>query len=95
MGRHTGRPTRPRPIKDVFDEMLKTEHAALMTEMFPERVKKNKDNLLGQAAHVYIASAARRMLSKAENEMNGVVNHRHLQPGPLQRPGGGHEYLPL
>ncbi|UQZ88864.1 conjugal transfer protein TraG [Deltaproteobacteria bacterium Smac51] len=63
-----------RPVKDVFDEMLKMDHAALMAEMFPELVKKNKDNPLGQAAHVYIASAARGMLSKAENEMSGVVN---------------------
>jgi type IV secretion system protein VirD4 len=63
-----------RPVKDVFDEMLKMDHAALMAEMFPELVKTNKDNPLGQAAHVYIASAARGMLSKAENEMSGVVN---------------------
>ena len=63
-----------RPVKEVFDEMLKMDHAALMAEMFPELIKTNKDNPLGQAAHVYIASAARGMLSKAENEMSGVVN---------------------
>ncbi|MDL2260392.1 type IV secretory system conjugative DNA transfer family protein, partial [Deltaproteobacteria bacterium OttesenSCG-928-K17] len=63
-----------RPVKDVFDEMLKMDHAAMMAEMFPKLVEANPDNPFGQAAHVYIASAARGMLSKAENEMSGVVN---------------------
>ena len=63
-----------RPVKDVFDEMLKMDHAAIMGELFPDLLKKNKDNPFGQAAHVYIASAARGMLSKADNELSGVVN---------------------
>jgi len=63
-----------RPVKEVFDEMLKMDHAALMAEMFPKLIEDNPANPFGQAAHVYIASAARGMLSKAENEMSGVVN---------------------
>ena len=63
-----------RPVKEVFDEMLKMDHAAMMAEMFPSLVERNPANPFGQAAHVYIASAARGMLSKADNELSGVVN---------------------
>ncbi len=63
-----------RPVKDLFNEMLKMDHAAMMAELFPEVVKKNGANPLGKSAHVYIASAARGMLSKADNELSGVVN---------------------
>ena len=63
-----------RPVKEVFEEMLKTDHAALMAELFPALVRNNPANPYGQAAHVFIASAARGMLSKAEQELSGVVN---------------------
>ncbi|MDL2226468.1 type IV secretory system conjugative DNA transfer family protein [Deltaproteobacteria bacterium OttesenSCG-928-M10] len=63
-----------RPVKEVFDEMLKMDHAAMLGEMYPQLLKKNPDNPLGESAHVYIASAARGMLSKADNELSGVVN---------------------
>lgn len=76
-----------RPVKALFDEMLNTDHAALMAEIFPNlprkvEVKDEKGrgvetktvNDLGEAAHVFIASAARGMLSKADNELSGVVN---------------------
>ena len=63
-----------RPIKEVFDEMLKMDHAAMMAEIYPALVERNPANPFGQAAHVFIASAARGMLSKADNELSGVVN---------------------
>jgi type IV secretion system protein VirD4 len=63
-----------RPVKEVFDEMLKMDHAAMMAEMFPALVARNAANPFGQAAHVCITSAARGMLSKADNELSGVVN---------------------
>jgi type IV secretion system protein VirD4 len=62
-----------RPVKDLFNEMLNMDHAKMMAEMFPELVR-NNSNPLGQSAHIYIASAARGMLSKADNELSGVVN---------------------
>lgn len=76
-----------RPVKEVFEEMLKTDHAALMGEMFPHllnkvEVKDDKGqvvetratNAFGDAAHVFIASAAQGMIQKADNERSGVVN---------------------
>jgi type IV secretion system protein VirD4 len=58
-----------RPVADVFKEMLETEHGPILEKMFPELMPG-----LGEAAHTYIASAARGMLSKADNERSGVVN---------------------
>jgi type IV secretion system protein VirD4 len=63
-----------RPIKEVFNEMLNMEHAGMMGEMFPGLIRKDGSNPFGDAAHVFIASAARGMLSKADNEMSSVVN---------------------
>lgn len=59
-----------RPVADVFQEMLNMDHAAMLTKLFPEKMTAET----AEAAHVFIASAARGMLSKAENEMSGVVN---------------------
>lgn len=75
-----------RSVAAVFDEMLKTDHAALLAKIYPHLLKaveeKNEKgqiisktvNKLGDAAHLFIASAARGMLQKADNELSGVVN---------------------
>ena len=63
-----------RPVKEVFDEMLKMDHTTMMGEMFPDLLSADGANKFGDAAHIYIASAARGMLSKADNELSGVVN---------------------
>ena len=56
-----------RTIQDLFKEMVETDHATLLREIFPEGVG-------GDKAHVFIASSAREMLNKAENEASGVVS---------------------
>ncbi|MDL2226623.1 type IV secretory system conjugative DNA transfer family protein [Deltaproteobacteria bacterium OttesenSCG-928-M10] len=58
-----------RPVKEVFQEMLTMRHEELLREMYPAL---RAD--LAQAAHVFVASAAQGMLSKADNELSGVVN---------------------
>ncbi|MGL4209107.1 MAG: type IV secretory system conjugative DNA transfer family protein, partial [Candidatus Adiutrix sp.] len=58
-----------KPVKEVFQEMLDMDHAKIMHEIFPDLGEN-----FGEAAHIFIASAARGMLSKADNEMSGVVN---------------------
>jgi type IV secretion system protein VirD4 len=63
-----------RPVKEVFNEMLNMEHAKMLAEIFPSLMREDGANPFGEAAHVYIASAARGMLSKADNELSGVVN---------------------
>jgi type IV secretion system protein VirD4 len=63
-----------RPVKDVFDEMLKMDHAAVMAGLYPQMLEKDPANPVGRAVHIYIASAARGMLSKVANELSGVVN---------------------
>jgi type IV secretion system protein VirD4 len=67
-----------RPVKEVFEEMLAADHAAMMGKMFPHLITTDEDgntsNPYGEAAHSFIASAARGMLSKAEQELSGVVN---------------------
>jgi len=56
-----------RTIQDLFKEMVATPHADLLKELFP-----NGEG--GDKAHVFIASLAREMLNKAENEASGVVS---------------------
>lgn len=56
-----------RTIKDLFKEMVETPHAKLLQEMFPGAEG-------GDKAHTFIASSAREMLNKAENEASGVVS---------------------
>ncbi|CAI3228599.1 type IV secretory system conjugative DNA transfer family protein [Desulfovibrio desulfuricans] len=56
-----------RTIKQLFEEMVKTDHVALLKELFPKGEG-------GDKAHIFIASSAREMLNKAENEASGVVS---------------------
>jgi type IV secretion system protein VirD4 len=56
-----------RTIKQLFEEMVKTDHAALLKKIFPAGEG-------GDKAHVFIASSAREMLNKADNESSGVVS---------------------
>lgn len=56
-----------RTIQDLFKEMVETDHAVLLQEIFPGAES-------GDKAHIFIASSARDMLNKAENEASGVVS---------------------
>lgn len=56
-----------RTIKQLFEEMIATPHADLLKSIFP-------DGEGGDKAHTFIASSAREMLNKAENEASGVVS---------------------
>ena len=56
-----------RTIKQLFEEMVTAPHADLLKSIFP-------DGEGGAEAHTFIASAAREMLNKAENEGSGVVS---------------------
>lgn len=56
-----------RTIKQLFEEMIATPHADLLKEMFPHSEG-------GAEAHTFIASSAREMSNKAENEASGVVS---------------------
>ena len=56
-----------RTIQDLFKEMVETPHADLLKAVFPEGEG-------GDKAHTFIASSAREMLNKAENEASGVVS---------------------
>ena len=59
-----------RTIQDLFTEMVETDHAALLGEIFPDDAGSD----YGAKDHVFIASSAREMLNKAENEASGVVS---------------------
>lgn len=54
-------------IHELFKEMVATDHEKLLQEVFPHAQG-------GDKAHVFIASSAREMLNKAENEASGVVS---------------------
>ena len=56
-----------RTIQDLFKEMVETPHADLLKGIFP-------DSEGGTEAHTFIASSAREMLNKAENEASGVIS---------------------
>jgi len=56
-----------RGVRELFQEMLDTDHAALLGKVFP-------DGHQGQDLHAFIASAAREILNKADNELSGVVS---------------------
>jgi len=62
-------PDREGGPRELFEEMIATDHAALLTEIFAEMGPE-----LGNAAHVFCASAASGMLAKADKEMAGVVS---------------------
>ena len=59
-----------RTIKDLFKERVETPHAKLLQEIFPGAEGPD----FGVKAHIFIASSAREMLNKAENEASGVVS---------------------
>jgi len=54
---------------ELFKEIKATDHKAMLTKLYPEI-----DPALGDAAHIYCASAASGMLAKADKEMAGVVS---------------------
>lgn len=55
--------------EELLDEMMAEDHAALFAEFAPDA-----DPRVGEACHVFIASSAREMASKAENEASGVLS---------------------
>ncbi|WCB46509.1 type IV secretory system conjugative DNA transfer family protein [Nitratidesulfovibrio vulgaris] len=59
-----------RSIRDVFEEMLETNHVEVMTKIFGQNVAPEN----AQAMHTFIAAAAREMLNKADSELSGVVS---------------------
>ena len=59
-----------RTIEDLFNEMVAAPHAALLQEIFPQ----SDATEYGAKAHTFIASSAREMLNKAENEASGVIS---------------------
>ncbi len=63
-----------RTIQQLFDEMVKTDHAAMLHKIFPDTAPDGDAGDYAQKAHVFIASSAREMLNKAENEASGVVS---------------------
>ena len=56
-----------RTIQDLFNEMVATPHEKFLQEIFP-----NAEG--GDKAYTFIASSAREMLNKTENEASGVVS---------------------
>jgi type IV secretion system protein VirD4 len=56
-----------RSIDDLFQEMLTTDHAALVKKCFPDGATG------GDHIHAFIAESAREMLNKSSNEASGVV----------------------
>lgn len=59
-----------RTIQQLFEEMVTTDHSALLKEIFPD----STDQEYGARAHIFIASSAREMLNKSENEASGVIS---------------------
>lgn len=55
--------------KELFKEMMETDHMVLMQELFPGIAQD-----LAESAHVFIAAGAAGMLAKADKEMSGVVS---------------------
>nr|WP_320013105.1 type IV secretory system conjugative DNA transfer family protein [uncultured Desulfobulbus sp.] len=62
-------PDREGGPKELFEEIIATDHGAMLAEMFP-----GLDAEQGRAAHTFCASAASGMLAKADKEMAGVVS---------------------
>ena len=58
-----------RTTAELLDEMLGEDHAALFRGFAPDA-----DPRVGEACHTFIASSAREMASKAENEASGVLS---------------------
>ena len=59
-----------RTVQELFEEMVEIDHAALLKQIYPDSL----EALAGEKAHTFIASAAREMLNKSENEGSGVVS---------------------
>lgn len=62
-------PDRTGGPRDLFEEIIETDHAAMLAKAFP-----GIDADFGRAAHIFCASTARGMLAKADKEMAGVVS---------------------
>jgi len=62
-------PDRTGGPQELFEEIIDTDHTAMLADLYPDVSPE-----LGQAVHIFCASAARGMLSKADKEMSGVVN---------------------
>ncbi|MGI6656297.1 MAG: type IV secretory system conjugative DNA transfer family protein [Desulfobulbus sp.] len=62
-------PKRTGGPKELFQEIIDTDHAAHLKEMYPEM-----SHELADAMHIFCASAASGMLAKADKEMAGVVS---------------------
>ena len=58
-------------ITQVFEGMVKYDHKAALEKLFP-KIPNISD--CGMKAHVFVASAAKEMLNKSENEGSGVVS---------------------
>ncbi|MBQ4133808.1 MAG: type IV secretory system conjugative DNA transfer family protein [Desulfovibrionaceae bacterium] len=56
-----------RSIKDLWEEMVETDHAAILRELYP-------DCQGADEAHTFIAAAAKEMQNKADNEASGVIS---------------------
>ncbi|MDR2893686.1 MAG: type IV secretory system conjugative DNA transfer family protein [Deltaproteobacteria bacterium] len=56
-------------IDEFYDEMLKTDHAAWITELYPKMPESH-----GRDIHAFVASGAQEMKSKADSERSGVLN---------------------
>ena len=62
-------PERDEGPEGLFREIIATDHAKYLKELYPE-----VSDELAESMHVFCASAARGMLSKADKEMAGVVS---------------------
>jgi type IV secretion system protein VirD4 len=58
-----------RPVKELFEEMIKMDHIQMLTDLYPDMPEDFR-----LRSKEFIGSAARGMLSKADNELSGVVN---------------------
>ena len=56
-----------RGIDELFEEMLATDHTALLDAIYPSGHE-------ATAVHAFVAAAARDMLNKADKEVSGVVS---------------------
>ena len=66
-----------KPIKVLFQEMLDTPHQDWMRKCFPQGA------VGADQIHTFVASSAREMLNKAENEASGVVSTALVNLAPV------------
>ena len=67
-----------RTIQQLFDEMVKTDHAAMLHKIFPDTAPDGDAGDYAQKAHVFIASSAREMLNKAENDTSNFKQSLYM-----------------